>query len=304
MPVAPSSPSPDGGARLRTRRRARHRATEPVESFARGFDALGFLARNGVRVSARAVDVASGRELLSVDDYVVMPTASIGKVLLLVEVAARLQGPDMSALALLDREAAGPVGDSGTWQHLQVPTLPVADIAALVGSTSDNLATNVLLHSVGLDAVRARAEQLGLTRSGLLDRVRDHRGPDDAPGLSVGSMKELTWLFAELAHENVVDAETSRRVMGWLTLNADLSLVASAFGLDPLAHRETDHGLTLFNKTGADRGLRAEAGVLAGPRAGVAYAVAATFADTDLPTRLAVIEAMRTVGTDLLEYVH
>lgn len=302
--MVPSSPHPDGGVRQRARRRARHRAGETGESFSRGFKALGFLARNGVQVSARAADLASGRELFSVDDYVVMPTASIGKVLLLVEVAARLRGPDMSALALLEREVTGPVGDSGTWQHLQVPTLPVADIAALIGSTSDNLATNVLLRSIGLDAVRARTEDLGLSRSGLLDLVRDHRGPDDAPGLSVGSMKELTWLFSELARGEVVDAETSRRVVGWLSLNADLSLVASAFGLDPLAHREADHGLTLFNKTGSDTGVRAEAGVLRGPRAGVAYAVAASYADTDLQTRLAVIEAMRTVGADLLEYVH
>jgi beta-lactamase class A len=302
--VVPSSPHSDGGVRHRTRRRARHRASEPGESFSRGFQALGYLARNGVQVSARAADLATGRELFSVDDYVVMPTASIGKVLLLVEVAARLRGPEMSALALLERDVTGPVGDSGTWQHLQVPTLPISDIAALIGSTSDNLATNVLLHSVGLDAVRARAEELGLSRSGLLDLVRDHRGPDDAPGLSVGSMKELTWLFSELARGEVVDAETSRRVVGWLSLNTDLSLVASAFGLDPLAHRETDHGLTLFNKTGADTGLRAEAGVLRGPRAGVAYAVAASYTDTDLQTRLAVIEAMRVIGSDLLEYVH
>jgi beta-lactamase class A len=302
--MVPSSPQPDGGVRQRARRRARHRAGETGESFSPGFKALGFLARNGVQVSARAADLATGRELFSVDDHVVMPTASIGKVLLLVEVAARLRGPDMSALALLEREVTGPVGDSGTWQHLQVPTLPIADIAALIGSTSDNLATNVLLRSIGLDAVRARTEQLGLSRTGLLDLVRDHRGPDDAPGLSIGSMKELTWLFSELARGEVVDAETSRRVVGWLSLNTDLSLVASAFGLDPLAHRNADHGLTLFNKTGADTGVRAEAGVLRGPRAGVAYAVGAAYADTDLQTRLAVIEAMRTVGADLLEYVH
>jgi beta-lactamase class A len=50
--------------------------------------------------------------------------------------------------------------------------------------------------------------------------------------------------------------------------------------------------------------VRAEAGVLRGPRAGVAYAVAASFADTELQIRLAVIEAVRVIGADLLEYVH
>ena len=46
---------------------------------------------DGVQVSARATDLATGAVLFSVDDHVVMPTASIGKVLLLVEVAARLR---------------------------------------------------------------------------------------------------------------------------------------------------------------------------------------------------------------------
>lgn len=295
---------PARSMRQRVRRRSKHRSVEQADSFTRGFKALAFLARNGVQVSARATDLATGRELFSVDDYVVMPTASIGKVLLLVDVSAKLNNPDFGGLTILDREARDLVGDSGIWQHMQAPSFPVADLAALIGASSDNLATNVLLRLVGLDSVRARTEQLGLKRTALLDFARDHRGPDDAPQLSVGSMKELTWLFSELARGEAVDAATSQRVVDWLSLNMDVSLVASAFGLDPLAHRSGDHGLTMFNKTGSEAGVRAEAGVLRGPRAGVAYAVSASFADTDLPSRLAVIEAMRTVGSDLLEYVH
>jgi beta-lactamase class A len=81
-------------------------------------------------------------------------------------------------------------------------------------------------------------------------------------------------------------------------------MVASAFGLDPLAHRSADHSIMLVNKTGTDAGVRSEVGVLRGPRAGVSYAVSTYFDDTDLTTRLAVLGGMRTVGFDLLEYVH
>lgn len=285
-------------------RRGRHLADGPYEDFSRGFSALGDLALAGVQVSARATDLATGRVLFSVDDHVVMPTASIGKVLLLVEVAARLNGASPEALTVLDRSPRDAVGDSGIWQHLQSPSLPVADLAALIGATSDNLATNVLLRYVGLEAVRARTEALGLTRTALLDLVRDHRGPDDAPQLSIGSAKELTWLFASLARGEIVSPEVSQRVVGWLSLNADLSMVASAFGLDPLAHRMPDHSVLLMNKTGTDGGVRSEAGVLRGPRASVAYAVSTYFADTQLSSRLAVLDGMHQVGLDLLEYVH
>lgn len=275
----------------------------PDDAFARSFNSLGQLALQGVQVSARATDLSTGAVLFSVDDHVVMPTASIGKVLLLVEVAARLESGQLSPLVQLDRLPQDAAGDSGIWQHLQVPALPVADLAALVGASSDNLATNVLLRRVGLEAVSARTEALGLTRTGLLDLARDHRGPDDAPQLSVGSANELTWLFSALARGEVVDAATSQRVISWLSLNSDFSLVSSAFGLDPHSHRHAEHGILLVNKTGIDAGVRSEVGVLRGPNAGVTYAVSTYFDDTELPERLAVIEGMRTVGIDLLEYV-
>ncbi|WP_127791958.1 serine hydrolase [Agromyces sp. LHK192] len=285
-------------------RKGKHEVDGPKEDFSRGFAALGELALAGVQVSARATDLATGRVLFSVDDHVVMPTASIGKVLLLVEVASRLGSASTEAFAVLDRAPRDAVGDSGIWQHLQSPSLPIADLAALIGATSDNLATNVLIRYVGLEAVRARTEALGLTRTALLDLVRDHRGPDDAPQLSIGSAKELTWLFAALARGEIVSPEVSQRVVGWLSLNADLSMVASAFGLDPLAHRMPDHNVLLMNKTGTDGGVRSEVGVLRGPRASVSYAVSTYFADTGLTSRLSVLDGMRQVGLDLLEYVH
>ena len=291
-------------ARHSAARRGRHRGAAPGQSFSRGFSALGSLALAGVQVSARASDLATGAVLFSIDDHVVMPTASIGKILLLVEVAARIESHQTSSLAIIERTVQDAVGESGIWQHLAAPSLPLADLAALIGATSDNLATNVLLRHVGLDAVSKRTEELGLTRTALLDLVRDHRGPDDAPALSIGSANELTWLLAALARGEVVDPVTSRRVIGWLSLNSDFSMVASAFGLDPLAHRNAEHGILLVNKTGTDVGVRSEVGVLRGPRAGVTYAVSTYFDDTALETRLSVLEGMRTVGLDLLEYVH
>ncbi len=291
-------------SRLRAPRVPRHRSMGPVDNLVGSFTALGELAYEGAQVSASVTDLDSGAPLLAIDERIVLPTASIGKILLLVEVSARLTQRDFSGYGILDKTPLDAVGDSGIWQHLQAPSLPVSDLATLVGGSSDNLATNVLLRPVGLQAVRDRTESLGLTRTALLDLVRDTRGPDDAPQLSVGSTAELAWLFGALARGEVVDQTTSSRVLGWLSLNADLSMVASAFGLDPLSHRGADHGILLVNKTGTDVGVRAEAGVLRGPRAAVSYAVSVQFRDDDLAGRLRVLDAMRTVGIDLLEYVH
>ncbi|WP_253259186.1 serine hydrolase [Subtercola boreus] len=282
----------------------RSSASHDTETFKRGFVSLTKLALSGVQITASALDVTSEKVLFSIDDHLSVPTASLGKVLLLIEVAARLTQRDISAHGLLDRTVVDSAADTGLWQHLQVPTLPVADLAVLVGATSDNLATNVLLRHIGLDAVRARGEALGLHRTFLLDKVRDFRGPDDAPHFSVGSARELATLFRNLAEGSVVDVATSQQVLAWLGLGSDLSMVASAFGLDPLSHQHSDHGLLLINKTGSGEGIRSEVGVLRGQRASVAYAITMRFNDSELTGRLAVLEGMRTLGTDILEYVY
>ncbi len=289
---------------MRAPRVARHSGTGVAESFSGTFGALGRLAFEGAQVSASVIDLNSGKTLLAIDDRIVLPTASIGKILLLIEVSARLTNREFSGYGILDKTAKDAVADSGIWQYLQAPSLPIADLATLVAATSDNLATNVLLREVGLAAVRARTESLGLMRTALLDLVRDSRGPDDAPQLSVGSTTELSWLFGALARNEVVDPLTSQRVMGWLSLGSDLSMVASAFGLDPLSHRGADHNTLLVNKTGTDAGVRAEAGALRGSNRAVAYAVSIQFNDDSLQARLRVLEAMRAVGMDILEYVH
>jgi beta-lactamase class A len=289
---------------VRTPRTPRHRAGSTVENFSAGFTALGGLAYEGARVSASVSDLDSGRSLLAIDERIVLPTASLGKILLLIEVSARLSEREASAYGILDKTARDAVGGSGLWQHLQAPALPIADLATLVGATSDNLATNVLLRRIGLQAVRERTESLGLLRTALLDLARDSRGPDDAPQLSVGSTAELAWLFGALARGEVVDGLTSSRVLGWLSLGSDLSMVASAFALDPFSHRGTDHGILLVNQTGTDAGVRSEAGVVRGPRAAVAYAVSVQFRDSGIAARLRVRDALHTVGLDLLEYLH
>ncbi|AWB88181.1 serine hydrolase [Salinibacterium hongtaonis] len=291
-------------SRQRDTRAGRHRESDVSESFATSFAALGELAYEGARVSATVLDLVTGLPLLAIDDRVALPTASVGKVLLLVETAARITTRDPSIPTILDKTPADAIADSGLWHRMQVPTLPLGDMGLLIGAASDNVATNVLLRHIGIEAVRMRAESLGLTRTALLDRVRTTRGPDDAPQLSVGSTAELAWLFYALARGQVVDSVTSQRVLDWLSLNADLSMVASAFGLDPLAHRASSHGLQLINKTGTDEGVRSDVGLLQGRRAGVSYAVTVEFTDSSLHDRLRVLDAMRVVGRDILEYVY
>lgn len=308
-----AAPSSDPGAARRSRRRqhaggadararGRHRGGQD-DRFGATLEALGALARDGASVSASVIDTSTGKALLTVDDTLVQPVASLGRVLLLVEVAAQLEDGGLHG-DRLQRMARDTATGAGLWQFLQEPTMQVSDLATLVGASADAWATNALLSTVGIDAVRERAEALGMERTALIDRVRDRRGPDDAPDASVAPAGELAWLMRGLALGEVVDEAVSNRVLGWLSLAGDLTLVSGSFGLDPLAHRALDHGLQVVAVTGSSTGVRAEAGILRGPGSSVSYAVTTTFDDDSLQRRLAVVDALRTMGTEVLEAVH
>lgn len=230
------------------------------------------------RWSLTLLDADSGATLHDQEGTRVLDTASIAKVFLLVEAARMIDSGTLDPAEQLDRSAGPPVADSGLWYLLDTATFSVLDTCTLVGAFSDNLATNVLLARVGLDRVQATTRELGWTDSVLLDYVRDSRSPDQPRTLSRGSAAELADVMARLHRGEVVNATVSERVLAWLAVDADLSMVAAAFGLDPLAHREEDRGITLRNKTGTIETARGDIGVVSGASGrSAAYAVLANW---------------------------
>ncbi|WP_247624393.1 serine hydrolase [Microbacterium galbinum] len=306
----PSIPEPVDGSNAvlrrsqRPSRRSPRRAAVGRRSFTATLGALENLVDSGAQVSVHVVDLDSHVHVLAGDDHVTMPVAGLGVVPLLIEVAAGFESGALDPLEIIDRSSVDEVSSSGLWRHLHAPALPLEDLAVLAATAGDPIAVNALLRKVGHDRVRGRIEALGLRRTAVLDRFRDKRGPDDAPQVAVGSTRELAGLFSALVNSAVVDAAVSARVSEWLSLNQDLSLVAASTGLDPFAHDHDAHGLLFVNKTGRDRGVRAEAGVLAGPRAGVAYSLIVCFDDLSITHRLRAHDAFRVLGVELMEYTH
>lgn len=232
-----------------------------------------------------------------------MNTASVGKLLLLVEVARQCAAGDLSGATLLRRSPELLVADSGLWQHLHINDLAIDDLCVLIASVSDNTATNVLLDRVGLQRVGTLAESLGLVHTALLDCVRDHRGPRHPPTLSTGSASELSRLMGQLARRELVSPTVSERVNAWLATGVDLSMVASAFGLDPLAHSPLDRNMAIRNKTGADPGIRADVGTVGQNATHLSYAVIANWEPAADDLRDQVLSGMNAVGTILRTFL-
>lgn len=240
---------------------------------------------------------ASGTVVWQQDADRVLRTASIGKILLLLETARLLADGSVDPDTLLSR-ADDPVRDSGLWQVMRTGLLPLHDVAVLVGAVSDNLATNVLLRHIGLQSVDILRESIGLRDTRLLDQVRSRRDGADPSTLSTGRADELSRLVHRMEHgPRPVGSE---QVVRWLSGNTDLSMVAGAFGLDPLAHRFGDRPrVRLWNKSGTDEGIRADVGHVSCGGTAYSFAVLANW-ETDLADRSTeVLAAMHAVGSSL-----
>ena len=244
-------------------------------------------------------DADTGAEIRAENPALVLRTASVGKLLLLVTAARLIVGGSLSPTERLRRTAADAVADSGIWQHLAVDELTVRDLCQLIGSVSDNLATNVLLRQVGLDAVCETAALLKLRDTALLDRVRDSRGPDDPWTLSTGTAAELAGLMAATAVRRLLDFDVSQLMLGWLADGMDLSMVPAGWDWDPLAHTAPGMPVRLHHKTGTDDGVRCDVGVVIGPWRTVAYAVLANWDPAGPDLLPEVLARMRAVGDEL-----
>lgn len=250
--------------------------------------------RGSVRWSVRVMH--DGEIVADIDSATTLPTASMGKVFLLAEVARRIADGSLDPSERMHALPNEMVADSGLWQHLTEPTLSVASLAVLVASVSDNIAANVLLRRVGLADVQRVSDDLGMPQTRVLDGIRDNRGPEHPSAPSVGRADDLARLMSLVAGGEALGPIVSGTLAGWLSLNSDLSMVASALGLDPLAHAAREQGVRLFNKTGTDAGVRADAGHVAGSQGGVSYAAIAVWQPDGPELASSVMASMRRIG--------
>src|SRR5690554_6171899 len=125
----------------------------------------------GIDWSIEARDVSNNKIIFTLNPDAVLKTASLAKIFLLIEAAARLSEGTFSADEPIDRRDVPPAQGSGLWRYLKTDVLPLADASTLVAAVSDNWATNALLHRVGLETVQARSNTLGYPDSLLADYV-------------------------------------------------------------------------------------------------------------------------------------
>jgi beta-lactamase class A len=151
---------------------------------------------------------------IGIDDERVMPTASLIKVPILV---ALYQAVEDGITALETRLRYGPQHDclgSGVLQKLSHGVeLSVRDAAVLMIIISDNVATNMVIDTMGIDYINEQMRNLGLLNTTLYCRLGDRSAGLDPRKMSVSSAAEIVQLMTLIANREAVSYDASEDML-------------------------------------------------------------------------------------------
>lgn len=227
----------------------------------------------GLRISALAVDLEDDTVVFEHRPQLALNTASVGKVFLLHRLLTEVDEGRRTLEETVTRRPVERIEESGLWHLLQADTLSLHDVAALIGAVSDNAATNTLCRVIGLPVVQEHTRALGYRDSALDDIVRWPLPPGAPRTLSHGTAAELVRFVRRTALAEDLTPASADLLQRWLGAGMDLSMVASVFNLDPLAHYGFDRDVWLWNKTGTLLSVRADVGLVMSPTRRIAYAL-------------------------------
>jgi beta-lactamase class A len=212
-----------------------------LEQIARGVDGvLGYAV----------VDLKSGErfERLAHETF---PAASTIKLAILYEL---FKQADERGLRLDETRPIEPrqiVGGDGILKDLSRPALTLRDLAVLMIVLSDNSATNAVIDAVGTEAVNARLQALGLTRTRLARRMMDldaaRRGEEN-----VSSPADLAALLTALHRGEGLSPGSAKQALDILRKTPAVSYL----------RRQLPDGTLVMSKYGVLDGVRADAGII------------------------------------------
>ena len=239
----------------------------------RALDAL--VAQAGGELGLAAMNLTTGEELARNDERP-MPTASVFKLPLLVEVFRQSEAGALDLDERVTLRAEDAVMGSGILRDFSPGLQPtLRDLAMMMVIVSDNSATNLLLDRVGgPQRVNATMRELGL--ASIVVHRRIVFGEITTNGsLAEAAPRDLMRLVAMLAREELVSPEASRAMLAILGRQRHLEQAPRFIAYRPYAG---DFGraqpIKVFNKTGFINGLRADTGLITiDPDVRIAYSV-------------------------------
>jgi len=148
-------------------------------------------------VSGIIVEGSDGTRLVNHNPNYKFPAASIIKLYIMWSLYQKINDGELKETDLIDTSTEPVVGGCGILQQLKTEglTLTIRDICDLMIVLSDNMATNIIIRTIGMDYINQQIEKLGLAETALqrmlMDTEAAKRGLDNftSPEDSVSILK-------------------------------------------------------------------------------------------------------------------
>ena len=234
-------------------------------------------------MSYAVVDLTSGDRIAHLESSV-QPTASTIKLALLYELYRQADEGTLKLdqVRTLDRQQAVP--GSGILFQLGTPSLSLRDYATLMVVLSDNTATNVIIEKVGMPAVNARLQALGLkdtkVRRHMMDLEAARRGDEN-----VSTSADLARLLEVYYRGEGLRPASKEEAIGLLTLRNESKTSGLLRGVPP--------GVEVASKPGELEGVRVDAGIVYAKNRPYIFAAMTTFLQKDEDGEAAIERASR-----------
>lgn len=211
-------------------------------------------------VAAQRIDTA---ESIFYQAEAIFPTASVIKLVVLVEYFAQVAAGKLKPDQRVTVNAADQVGGAGILKDLQ-PGLQLTwhDIATLSITISDNTAANLLLKQVGsLEQIKTRLQALSMTNT-TMGRPFIFDSPVD----NTGTPADFLHLLLALARQQLINPAVSQQIVNLMRRQQYLEYIPRYLPYHPFA---AEYGLskdiTVANKVGMLPGVVNDAALITTP---------------------------------------
>lgn len=215
-------------------------------------------------VALAAKNLQTG-ETIAIHGEEKVQTASVIKLPIMVEAFYQVNAKQIGLDRLLLLDSDNKVSGSGILQDLSNGLiLPLRDALLLMIDLSDNTAANMVIDTVGIDAVNARMRALGLKNTRLFKKVFL---PPPVPsaeqkkyGLGVTTPEDMERLLEMLARGELVDPSSSEAMISILKKQRDQDQIPRFITYD--AQGIDSAGVQVADKTGALDDVRNDVGLV------------------------------------------
>lgn len=205
---------------------------------------------------AVALALPGTQQLLMVNADTVLPTASVIKVAILVELYR--QAPDNNLdLQMLQRvENRFRSGGSGILSSLSTrATVTVKDSAVLMMQLSDNTAANMLIDLLRRENINRTMSALGLQHTRLwVDRIDPDAVADNPEAMATTTPREMATLMTHLAMEDILTPSACREIVSLMKRDRNPRRIGGHLPMRP--------DITVHHKTGTLKGVYNDVGLV------------------------------------------